>query len=153
MLRHEKVILDSDLAELYGVTTCRLNEAVQRNLDRFPADFMFQLTEEEQESLLSQNAIAKNAESGLKYPSGISNGRGGRRTLPYAFTEQGVAMLSSVLRMPRAVESFRIDFLIYQLEDINPKGLVITKGLNLITGLTEAIWVVISSPMRRGSLR
>ena len=62
-------------------------------------------------------------------------------------------MLSSVLRMPRAVESFRIDFLIYQLEDINPKGLVITKGLNLITGLTEAIWVVISSPMRRGSLR
>jgi hypothetical protein len=104
LLRHEKVILDSDLAELYGVTTGRLNEAVQRNLDRFPADFMFQLTEEEQESLLSQNAIAKNAESGLKFQSGISSGRGGRRTLPYAFTEQGVAMLSSVLRSPRAVE-------------------------------------------------
>jgi hypothetical protein len=104
LLRHEKVILDSDLAELYGVTTGRLNEAVQRNLDRFPADFMFQLTEEEQESLLSQNAIAKNAESGLKFPSGISSGRGGRRNLPYAFTEQGVAMLSSVLRSPRAVE-------------------------------------------------
>ena len=104
LLRHEKVILDSDLAELYGVTTGRLNEAVQRNLDRFPADFMFQLTEEEQESLLSQNAIAKNAESGLKFQSGISSGRGGRRNLPYAFTEQGVAMLSSVLRSPRAVE-------------------------------------------------
>ena len=103
LLRHEKVILDSDLAELYGVTTGRLNEAVQRNLDRFPADFMFQLTEEEQESLLSQNVIAKNAESGLKFQSGISSGRGGRRTLPYAFTEQGVAMLSSVLRSPRAV--------------------------------------------------
>ena len=110
LLRHEKVILDSDLAELYGVTTGRLNEAVQRNLDRFPADFMFQLTEEEQESLLSQNAIAKNAESGLKFQSGISSGRGGRRTLPYAFTEQGVAMLSSVLRSPRYWSPFGLIF-------------------------------------------
>jgi hypothetical protein len=65
---------------------------------------MFQITDEELEFLKSQSVIAKNAESGLKYPSGKSNGRGGRRTLPYAFTEQGVAMLSSVLRSPRAVE-------------------------------------------------
>jgi len=103
-LRHEKVILDSDLAELYGVATGRLNEAVQRNLERFPADFMFQLTENELDSLLSQFAIAKNAESPLLFQSGRANSRGGRRNLPYAFTEQGVAMLSSVLHSPRAVE-------------------------------------------------
>ena len=117
VLRHEKVLLDSDLAELYGVTTGRLNEAVQRNLDRFPVDFMFQLTEDEHDRLLSQIAIAKNAESSLKSQSvmaknaepnlrsqSVNSKKGGRRTLPYAFTEQGVAMLSSVLRSPRAVE-------------------------------------------------
>ena len=102
-LRREKVILDSDLAELYGVPTGRLNEAVRRNLERFPADFMFQLTENELESLLSQIAIAKNAESSLRSQS-VTLKRGGRRSLPYAFTEQGVAMLSSVLRSERAVE-------------------------------------------------
>jgi hypothetical protein len=102
-LRHEKVILDSDLAELYGVTTGRLNEAVQRNLARFPADFMFQLTENEMNTLLSQTAIAKNAEL-LSRSQTVTLKRGGRRTRPYAFTEQGVAMLSSVLRSERAVE-------------------------------------------------
>lgn len=118
VLRHEKVILDSDLAELYGETTSNRNKAVQRNLDRFPPDFMFQLTEDEMENLRSQISTSKialeslrfqigtaeNAESGLIFQSGTSKGRGGRRTLPYAFTEQGVAMLSSVLRSPRAVE-------------------------------------------------
>lgn len=117
-LRHEKVILDSDLAELYGVTTKRLNEAVKRNIERFPADFMFQLTESEVENLRSQIATSKNADnslrsqiatlknarSNLKSQSGISSSHGGRRSLPYAFTEQGVAMLSSVLRSERAVE-------------------------------------------------
>ena len=102
-LRREKVILDSDLAELYGVPTGRLNEAVQRNLERFPADFMFQLTENELESLLSQIAIAKNAESSLRSQS-VTLKRGARRSFPYAFTEQVVAMLSSVLRSERAVE-------------------------------------------------
>jgi hypothetical protein len=96
LLRHEKVILDSDLAELYGVTTGVLNQAVQRNLDRFPSDFMFQVTENELETLKcqsgmakneeptlkSQSVIAKNAESDLRFQSGISKGRGGRRTLP-----------------------------------------------------------------------
>jgi hypothetical protein len=118
VLRHEKVILDSDLAELYGVPTKVLNQAVQRNIDRFPPDFMFQLTEDELETLRSQivtsknaelslkcqSGIAKNAEPSLRFQSGISKTRGGRRTLPYVFTEQGVAMLSSVLRSPRAVE-------------------------------------------------
>ncbi len=110
--------MDSDLAELYGVTTGNLNKAVQRNLDRFPPDFMFQLTEDECEILKSHIATSNNAEPSLRFQSGIakiaepdlkcqsaiSKGRGGRRTLPYAFTEQGVAMLSSVLRSARAVE-------------------------------------------------
>ena len=104
ILRHEKVLLDSDLAELYGVTTGHLNRAVQRNLDRFPADFMFQLTENELEILMSQIATSSLKEANLKCQTGISSFHGGRRHLPYAFTEQGVAMLSSVLRSPRAVE-------------------------------------------------
>src|SRR5262245_14349696 len=90
LIRGHKVILDADLAELYGVTTGNLNLAVRRNAKRFPSDFMFQLSRQETESLILQNARAK--------------GRGGRRTPPYAFTEQGVAMLSSVLNSERAVE-------------------------------------------------
>ncbi len=104
VLRHEKVLLDSDLAELYGVSTKRLNEAVKRNLDRFPADFMFQLTENELKILRSQIATSSLEEANLIFQSGTSKPHGGRRNLPYAFTEQGVAMLSSVLRSPRAVE-------------------------------------------------
>ena len=83
LIRGQKVLLDRHLAELYGVPTMRLNEAVKRNIRRFPADFMFQLTEQENEVLISYFAISK--------------GRGGHRKLPYVFTEQGVAMLSSVL--------------------------------------------------------
>jgi hypothetical protein len=104
VLRHEKVLLDSDLAELYGVTTGNLNKAVQRNLARFPDDFMFQLTEDEMEILISQIATSKSTGPNLIFQSGRASSHGGRRTLPYAFTEQGVAMLSSVLRSPRAVE-------------------------------------------------
>lgn len=89
-VRGQNVMLDSDLAELYGVETKALNRAVRRNPERFPEDFMFQLTGEEIES--------------LRFQFGTSNaGRGGRRYLPYVFTEQGVAMLSSVLRSERAV--------------------------------------------------
>jgi hypothetical protein len=90
-IRGQKVMLASDLAELYGVTTFRLNEQVKRNLRRFPDDFMFQLTREENDVLTSQIAMSNSA-------------RGGRRYLPYAFTEQGVAMLSSVLNSDRAIE-------------------------------------------------
>ena len=90
-IRDEKVLLDYDLAALYGVTTFNLNKAVKRNSDRFPADFMFQITAAEAENLRFQNGISR-------------SGHGGRRYLPYAFTEQGVAMLSSVLRSPRAVQ-------------------------------------------------
>jgi hypothetical protein len=89
-LRSEKVLFDSDLAQLYGVTTGNLNKAVNRNRHRFPSDFMFQLTAEEAKRLIFQ--------------LGISKSRGGRRHMPYAFTEQGVAMLSSVLNSERAVK-------------------------------------------------
>jgi hypothetical protein len=90
LIRGEKVMLDSDLAQLYRVTTGNLNLSVQRNKRRFPSDFMFRLTPEETDSLLLQTARAKK--------------RGGRRTPPYAFTEQGIAMLSSVLNSERAVQ-------------------------------------------------
>lgn len=89
VVRAQKVMLDADLARLYGVEVRTLNQAVKRNLERFPADFMFRLTAEELANLKSQLVI--------------SSSWGGRRHDPYAFTEQGVAMLSSVLRSPRAV--------------------------------------------------
>jgi hypothetical protein len=91
LIRGHRVILDTDLAKLYGIPTKRLNEQVQRNKKRFPSDFMFQLTPEEVERLRSQFATSK-------------IGSGGRRYRPYAFTEQGVAMLSSVLHSERAIQ-------------------------------------------------
>lgn len=89
-VRGEKILLDAELAKLYGVATKVLVQAVKRNVDRFPADFMFQLSQEEFDSLRSQIVTSK--------------GRGGRRFMPYAFTEHGVAMLSSVLNSERAVQ-------------------------------------------------
>jgi hypothetical protein len=90
VLRGQPVMLDADLALLYGVETRALIQAVKRNTKRFPDDFMFHITQEECDSLRSQIVTSK--------------GRGGRRYLPYAFTEQGVAMLSSVLHSDRAIE-------------------------------------------------
>ena len=92
LIRGQKVMLDRDLAALYRVETFNLNKAVKRNLNRFPEDFMFQLSREEAQSLRFQIGMSK--------PGG---GRGGRRYPPYAFTEHGVAMLSSVLNSERAV--------------------------------------------------
>jgi len=91
LIRGHKVLLDTDLAALYGVTTKRLNEQVRRNLSRFSDGFMLQLTSEEAEALRSQFATSK-------------RGRGGRRYAPYVFTEQGVAMLSTVLNSERAIQ-------------------------------------------------
>ena len=92
LIRGHKVILDSDLAKMYGVPTKRLNEQVRRNLKRFPKDFMFHLTKNEAGALRSQIATLK-------------PGRGQHRKYrPYAFTEQGIAMLSSVLNSDRAIE-------------------------------------------------
>jgi len=90
-IRGYKVMLDSDLAELYGVDARSLNQAVKRNITRFPADFMFQLTEDEWILLRSQTVISK-------------DNRGGRRYIPFVFTELGVAMLSSVLKSNKAIE-------------------------------------------------
>lgn len=90
LVRGEKVLLDADLAMLYGVETGALNRAVKRNADRFPGDFMLQLSPQEWEDLRCQ--------------IGISSSHGGRRAAPYVFTEQGVAMMSSVLKSPRAVQ-------------------------------------------------
>jgi hypothetical protein len=90
VVRGRQVMLDEDLASLYGVETKRLIQQVKRNLKRFPEDFMFQLSRAEAEALRSQIATS-------------NDGRGGRRYAPYAFTEQGVAMLSSVLRSDRAI--------------------------------------------------
>jgi ORF6N domain len=109
LIRGEKVMLDHDLAALYGVPTKALNLAVKRNSARFPQDFMFQLTQPETESLRLQigtsNRPAARGLPVLRFQNETSKSRrGGRRYLPYAFTEQGVAMLSSVLRSPRAVQ-------------------------------------------------
>lgn len=90
-VRGQRVMLDSDLAAVYGVTTAALNQAVKRNPRRFVADFAFQVNAEEFSTLISQNVIAK-------------AGRGGRRTLPWVFTEHGAIMLASVLKSDRAVE-------------------------------------------------
>jgi hypothetical protein len=92
LLRGEKVILDSELAVLYGVTTTRLNEQVKRNQERFPADFAFRLTKQEFTHLMSQFARS-------------SSKHGGRRKLPYAFTEHGALMAANVLSSKRAVET------------------------------------------------
>ena len=89
LIRGQKVMLDMQLAELYGIETRRLNEQVRRNLNKFPSDFMFQLNQKEYKNLMSQNATSS---------------WGGRRKLPFAFTEHGVLMLASVLNSDRAVQ-------------------------------------------------
>ena len=118
IIRGQQVMLDSDLAMLYGVETKRMNEQVKRNLNRFPEDFMFQLTQDEavrsrsqiatlnDEGMLlrSQFATSNEKDNLLKSQFVTSNGRGGNRYLPYAFTRNGIAMLSSVLRSDTAVE-------------------------------------------------
>ncbi|MCH5227761.1 MAG: ORF6N domain-containing protein [Muribaculaceae bacterium] len=93
IIRGQQVMIDSDLAKLYGVETKRLKEQVKRNINRFPSDFFFELTKEEFQGLRSQIATSNEVPV-----------RGGRRYLPYAFTENGVAMLSSVLKSETAIE-------------------------------------------------
>ena len=106
-IRGQRVMLDFDLASMYGVKTGRLNEQVKRNIERFPEDFMFQLTKGELEILKSQIAtsnISDNQEDVILKSQIVTSSWGGTRKLPYAFTEQGVAMLSSVLRSPLAIQ-------------------------------------------------
>jgi hypothetical protein len=103
-VRGYKAMLDFDLAELYDVETKILNRAVKRNLKRFPEDFMFRLTKVEWESLRFQTGTLKPGSNSLRFQIGTSKGKGGTRYLPFAFTEQGVSMLSAVLNSQKAVD-------------------------------------------------
>lgn len=125
LIRGQKVMIDFDLAELYGVTTKQLNQQVSRNEKRFPKDFRFRLTKDETAFLRSQFVTS-------------NMGRGGRRYLPYAFTEQGVAMLSSVLKSQRAIEVniaimrafVRLRQLLETNEELNLKFAAVIKKLS-----------------------
>ena len=101
--RGVQVMIDKDLAEIYRVETKQLNRAVKRNIERFPNEFMFQLTDKELEYWMSQIATLRSSQD-LRFQNGTSSGHGGRRYLPYVFTEQGVAMLSAVLKSETAVK-------------------------------------------------
>jgi phage regulator Rha-like protein len=102
-IRGERVMLDRDLAALYETETKALNLAVKRNIKRFPSDFMFRLTHKEFESLRFQIETSKKSSNPLRLQNETSKGRGGTRYLPYAFTEQGVAMLSGILNSDKAI--------------------------------------------------
>lgn len=102
-IRGVQVMLDSDLAKLYGTETKQLNRAVKRNIERFPQEFMVQLTEDEYYGIRPELSLSKNSDN-LRFQNGTSSDHGGRRYLPYAFTEQGVAMLSAVLKSETAVK-------------------------------------------------
>jgi hypothetical protein len=116
LVRGQKVLLDFQLAELYGVQTKILNQAVKRNIERFPEDFMFQLSDEESSRVMGSKIVTLDPGNEVKsladkqilrsqiVTSKGDSGSGGRRYIPYAFTEQGVAMLSSVLHSSRAVQ-------------------------------------------------
>ncbi|THJ24770.1 MAG: ORF6N domain-containing protein [Nitrospira sp. CG24E] len=128
LIRGHRVMLDTDLAKLYGVPTKSLNEQVQRNKKRFPSDFMFQLTSEEVERLRSQFATSK-------------IGSGGRRYPPYAFTEQGVAMLSSVLHSERAIQvNIAIMRAFVQLREMISSNKGLARRLNELGKRLSARW-------------
>ena len=127
-IRGQRVILDADLAEIYGVLTWRLNEQVKRNRERFPADFVFTLTPEENQALTSQFARSK-------------KGRGGRRTLPRAFTEHGAIMAASVLNSPRAVQMsvFVVRAFVKMREVLAQNGQLAAKLAELEQRLTQRL--------------
>lgn len=130
VLRGQKVLLDSDLAELYGVPTKRFNEQVRRNMERFPADFMFQLTEEEFSVLRSHFATSNDKPAG----------RGGRRYPPYAFTEHGAIMAATILKSPRAVEmSVYVVRAFVRLREVLASNAELAKRLDDLEQKTEAL--------------
>ncbi|MCZ4312315.1 ORF6N domain-containing protein [Comamonadaceae bacterium G21597-S1] len=128
VVRDQKVLLDSDLAALYGVDTRRLNEQVRRNRSRFPADFILQLTREELTRLKSQFATSS------------PPGHGGRRKLPLAFTEHGAIMAATVLSSPRAVEvSVYVVRAFVQLRELSLSHHNLAKRLDVLEQRTEAL--------------
>jgi len=135
-IRGHKVMLDADLAEIYGVPTKRLNEQVKRNSNRFPPDFMFQLNKEETEFLRSHPATSK-------------AGRGGRRYEPFVFTEQGVAMLSSVLNSERAIEvNILIVRAFVKLREMISSHKDLSRRLNDLEGKYDAQFKVVFEAIR-----
>ncbi len=147
LVRGQKVMLDADLAELYGVTTKRLNEQAKRNSERFPPDFMFQLNAKEYDSLRSQFATSKD-----------QPGRGGRRYLPYVFTEHGAIMAAAVLDSERAVQvSIYVVRAFVRLREMLSSNKELARKLNelerklathdhAITNLIEAIRQLMAPP-------
>lgn len=136
LIRSEKVMLDADLAELYGVETKMLVRAVKRNLDRFPEDFMIQLNKEEFEH--------------LRFRFGTSSQWGGRRYLPYAFTEQGVAMLSSVLNSDRAVHvNIEIMRAFVRLRQILASNSELARKLNALEKKYDAQFKIVFDAIRQ----
>ena len=141
-IRGHKVMLDSELAAMYGVATKAFNQAVKRNLERFPNDFCFQLTEGEFGSLKSQFVTSK-------------TGRGGRRYVPYVFTEQGVAMLSSVLNSDRAIQVniaimrafVNMRKLVATNDEINKKLTVVERKLGEHDGHFKQVFAAIRAMM------
>jgi hypothetical protein len=132
VLRGQRVIVDSELAALYGVETKRFNEAVKRNAEKFPADFMFQLTAEEFANLRSQIATSS--------LDGSNGGHGGRRYLPRVFTEHGALMAATVLSSPRAVEvSIYVVRAFVQLRDMANTHQGLAKRLDALEEKTEAL--------------
>jgi hypothetical protein len=130
LARGQKVLLDADLAVLYGVETKVLLQAVKRNLERFPEDFMFQLDTGEWVALRSQSVTSNEKHAG----------RGGRRYAPYAFTEQGVAMLSSILSSPQAVQvNIAIMRAFVKLRELAMTHHDLSKQLNALEEKTEAL--------------
>lgn len=124
LLRGQRVILDAELAALYGVTTKRLNEQVKRNAERFPEDFVFRLTAEEEAGLRSQSATSK-----------TGHGRGGRRYLPYVFTEHGAIQAANIVNSPRAVEmSIYVVRAFVQLRELLASNVELSHRLNELEG-------------------
>jgi hypothetical protein len=137
LVRDQKVMLDEDLAELYGVLTKRLNEQVTRNLDRFPDDFMFQLTREEALALRSQNATLKSRRGHH------------RKYVPRAFTEHGILMLSSVLRSERAVQvNIAIMRAFVRLRELATSHAELTRKLNALEAKYDAQFKVVFDAIR-----
>lgn len=162
VIRGQNVMLDEDMARMYGVSTKVLNQAVKRNLDRFPKDFMFQLTEKEYENLRSQfvtssseseNLRSQNATSktNLKSQSVTSSsGYGGRRYTPYVFTEHGTVMLASVLNSPKAVHaSIQVVKAFVRLRDLIANNKTLAKRLDELEDSYDKKFAVVFDAIRR----
>lgn len=148
VIRGQKVMLDEDLARIYGVKTKALNQAVKRNADRFPEDFMFQLNEEEAGALRSQTVTSnERVETEPKPPT---TGRGGRRYLPFAFTEHGTVMLASVLNSPKAVHaSIQVVKAFVRLRELIAANKTLSKRLDELEDKYDEKFAVVFDAVRR----